>query len=95
MMAWTKELSRILKKELLLLISLEGVIRPPLKSLQSTNPQSDCEQMEIQKDCYPPQEWLTNKYHFRRKTHNSDKILWTDESKVELSGLKEGLASGD
>uniref|UniRef100_A0A9J8BVU4 Uncharacterized protein n=1 Tax=Cyprinus carpio carpio TaxID=630221 RepID=A0A9J8BVU4_CYPCA len=63
---------RTSEKELVLLISLEKVSKPSLKSLDSTNPQTDCVQMEeIQDHRYPPQEWSTNKEHSKSKTCKS------------------------
>ncbi len=52
------------EKELMLLIRLEEVTKPSLKSLDSTKPQSDWVQMEeIQFHCYPPLCWLINRDH--------------------------------
>ncbi len=63
-MSWTKEILRTSEKELMLLIRLEKVTKPSLKSLDSTNPQSGCVQMEeIQDHYYLPKKWLTNKDH--------------------------------
>ncbi len=60
-----RRLLRTSEKELMLLIRLEKVIKPSLKSLDFTNPQSDnCIQMEeIQDHCYLPEKWSTNKDH--------------------------------
>ncbi len=62
--SWTKEITRTSEKELILLIRLEKVTKPSLKSLDSTNPQSDRLCMEeIQDHSYLPEKWSTNKDH--------------------------------
>ncbi len=59
-----RRLLRTSENELVLLIRLERVTKPSLKSLDSTNLQSDCVQMEeIQDHCYLHEKWPTNKDH--------------------------------
>ncbi len=67
-MSRAKEITEDLEKELMLLIRLEKVAKPSLKSLDSTNPQihsqTDSVQIEeIQDHCYLPEKWSTNKDH--------------------------------
>ncbi len=62
--------------ELMLLIRLEKVTKPSLKSLDSTNP--DCVQMEeIQDHCYLPEKWSTNKDHSK-----AERVIVCEVAKV-------------
>ncbi len=58
-----RRLPRTAGKELMLLIRLEEVTKPSLKSLDFTNPQSDrpCTNGGNSCHCYLPQKWSTNK----------------------------------
>ncbi len=60
-----RRLLRTSEKESMLLIRLEKLTKPFLKSLDSTNPvETDCVQMgEIQDHCYLHEKWSTNKDH--------------------------------
>ncbi len=60
-----RRLLKTSEKELMLLIRLEKVTKPSLKSLDSTiHSQIDCVQTEeIQGHCYLPTKWPTNKDH--------------------------------
>ncbi len=53
----------------MLLIRLEKVTKPSLKSLDSTNAQSDrlCTYRENQDRCYLPKKWSTNKDHSKEE----------------------------
>ena len=59
---------RTLEKELLMLIRLEKVTKPFLKSLESTNPQADsCVIMEeIQDHCYPLQKCVNQQRNIEK-----------------------------
>ncbi len=54
-----KRLLRTSEEKLMLLIRLEKVTKPSLKSLDSTNPQSD--RLCTNDHCYLPEKWSTNK----------------------------------
>ncbi len=64
-----RRLLRTSEKELMLLIRLDKVTKPSLKSLDSKNPQSDrlCTNGGNSRPLLLTEKWLTNKYHSKAK----------------------------
>ncbi len=75
-----RRLLRTSEKELMLLIRLEKLTKPSLKSLDLSkiHNQTDCVQMEEIKDpCYLPGEWSTNKDHSK-----AERVIVCEVAKV-------------
>ncbi len=74
-----RRLLRTSEKELILLIRLEKVTKPSLKSwTPQIHSQTDCVQMEeIQDHCYLPEKWSTNKDHSK-----AERVIVCEVAKV-------------
>ncbi len=70
-----KRLRRTSETELMLLIRLETVIKPSLKSLDSTNPPSD--RLSTNDHCYLPEKRSTNKDHSK-----AERVIVCEVAKV-------------
>ncbi len=81
-----RRLLRTSEKELMLLIWLEKVTKPSLKSLTpQIHSQTDCVQMEeIQDHCYLPEKWSTNKDHSK-----AERVIVCEVAKVPRETSKQ------